>query len=138
MTEREVLTSEKSYVGKGLDRQVIVHTALQVIDRRGSQGLTMRGLGQELGVEAMSLYRYVSGREDLLEAVIAELLDDIRPHMDDLLARTWQGYLQSLAHAVRRIAIPPPSRWSPLAIRPLPGYAHPYAAWNLSRTSCPP
>ena len=83
MTDREVVTSEKSYVGKGLDRQVIVRTALKVIDRRGSQGLTMRGLGQELGVEAMSLYRYVSGREDLLEAVIAELLDDIRPHLDD-------------------------------------------------------
>ena len=27
----------------------------------------MRGLGQELGVEAMALYRYVNSREDLLE-----------------------------------------------------------------------
>ena len=87
MNEGEVVTtSEKSYAGKGLDRQVIVHAALMFIDRRGSQGLTMRGLGQELSVEAMSLYRYVSGREDLLEAVITELLDDIRPHMDELLA----------------------------------------------------
>ena len=69
MNDGEVVTSEKSYAGKGLDRQVIVHTALEFIDRHGSQGLTMRGLGQELGVEAMSLYRYVSGREDLLGLV---------------------------------------------------------------------
>ena len=123
MNEGEVVTSQKSYAGKGLDRQVIVHTALQFIDRRGSQGLTMRGLGQELSVEAMSLYRYVSGREDLLEAVIAELLADIRPHMDELLARTWQGYLQSLAHAVRQIAIEHPGAFPLVATR------HPAAPW---------
>ena len=123
MNEGEVVTSQKSYAGKGLDRQVIVHTALQFIDRRGSQGLTMRGLGQELSVEAMSLYRYVSGREDLLEAVIAELLADIRPNMDELLARTWQGYLQSLAHAVRQIAIEHPGAFPLVATR------HPAAPW---------
>ena len=123
MNEGEVVTSQKSYAGKGLDRQVIVHTALQFIDRRGSQGLTMRGLGQELSVEAMSLYRYVSGREDLLEAVIAQLLADIRPNMDELLARTWQGYLQSLAHAVRQIAIEHPGAFPLVATR------HPAAPW---------
>ena len=123
MNEGEVVTSEKSYAGKGLDREVIVRAALRFIDRRGSQGLTMRGLGQELSVEAMSLYRYVSGREDLLEAVITELLDDIRPHMDELLARTWQGYLQSLAHAVRQIAIEHPAAFPLVATR------HPAAPW---------
>ena len=44
----------------------------------GAQGLTMRGLGQDLGVEAMSLYRYVNGREDLLEAVVTVLLERLR------------------------------------------------------------
>ena len=74
-------------------------------------------------MEAMSLYRYVSGREDLLEAVIAELLADIRPNMDELLARTWQGYLQSLAHAVRQIAIEHPGAFPLVATR------HPAAPW---------
>jgi len=40
-----------------LDRYVVVQAALRFIDRNGAQGLTMRGLGQNLGVEAMSLYR---------------------------------------------------------------------------------
>ena len=58
---------------RGLDREVVVRAALRAIDARGPHSLTMRGLGQDLGVEAMSLYRYVSGREDLLEAVVAQI-----------------------------------------------------------------
>lgn len=52
---------------KRLSRTVIARAAVSYIDRHGLQRLTMRGLGQELGVEAMALYRYVNGREDLLE-----------------------------------------------------------------------
>jgi len=106
-----------------LDRATIVHAALQFIDRGGAQALTMRALGQELGVGAMALYRYVSGREDLLEAVVAELLDGVRQDMDIELSRTWQGYLMSLAHAVRRIAIDHASAFPLVATR------HPAAPW---------
>ena len=62
---------------KRLSRSVIVHAAIGYIDLHSAQRLTMRGLGQELGVEAMALYRHVTGREDLLEAVVAELLDGV-------------------------------------------------------------
>ena len=41
---------------------------------RVSPGLTMRRLGERLGVEAMSLYRYVPGKEDLLDAVVESLV----------------------------------------------------------------
>ena len=60
-----------------LSRELIIETALGQIDRAGAQGLSMRSLAQELGVEAMSLYRYVHGREDLLEGVIALLLGQL-------------------------------------------------------------
>jgi AcrR family transcriptional regulator len=108
---------------KGLDRAVIVQAALQAIDRDGAQGLTMRGLGQDLGVEAMALYRYVTGREDLLEAVVAVLLDGLDQDLDDQLTETWQGYLQALAHAVRRIAVEHPAAFPLVATR------HPAAPW---------
>jgi TetR/AcrR family transcriptional regulator, tetracycline repressor protein len=119
-TEKE--TAEKPYAGKGLDREVIVQAALDSIDRNGSQGLTMRGLALDLGVEAMSLYRYVAGREDLLEAVVAVLLKDL-VNLDEQLGRTWQGYLQGLAHAVRRIAVEHPAAFPLVATR------HPAAPW---------
>jgi len=108
---------------RGLDREVVVRAALRAIDARGPHNLTMRGLGQDLGVEAMSLYRYVSGREDLLEAVVALLLDSFRDDLDETIAGTWQGYLQTLAHAVRRIAVEHPAAFPLVATR------HPAAPW---------
>jgi TetR/AcrR family tetracycline transcriptional repressor len=122
MPTAEKGVAENTYAGKGLDRDVIVQAALDSIDRDGSQGLTMRGLGQDLGVEAMSLYRYVSGREDLLEAVVAMLLEGLTD-LDEQLGKTWQGYLQGLAHAVRRIAVEHPAAFPLVATR------HPAAPW---------
>ena len=106
-----------------LDRDLIVGAALRFIDRDGAQRLTMRALAQDLGVGAMSLYRHVSGREDLLEAVVADLLDGVQRDLDDELAQTWQGYLQTLAHAVRRIAVEHASAFPLVATR------HPAAPW---------
>jgi len=100
-----------------------VAAALRYIDEHGAQGLTMRGLGQQLGVEAMSLYRFVHGREDLLEAVVTQLLEGLRDDLDGQLGETWQGYLQTMAHAVRRIAI----EHSPAF--PLVATRHPAAPW---------
>lgn len=109
---------------KGLDRTTIVDTALRFIDRDGAQGLTMRALAQELDVVPMALYRYVHGREDLLEAVVARLLDGVRRDLDDELARgSWQGYLQTLATSVRRIVV------DHAAAFPLVATRHPSAPW---------
>jgi TetR/AcrR family transcriptional regulator, tetracycline repressor protein len=114
--------AENTYAGKGLDRDVIVRAALDSIDRNGAQGLTMRGLALDLGVEAMSLYRYVAGREDLLEGVVTLLLEGLTD-LDEQLGQTWQGYLQGLAHAVRRIAVDHPAAFPLVATR------HPAAPW---------
>lgn len=106
-----------------LDRQLIVQAAISFIDRVGAQRLTMRALAHDLKVAPMALYRYISGREDLLEAVVAELLDGVRRDADDELERTWQGYLLALAHAVRRVAIEHASAFPLVATR------HPAAPW---------
>jgi AcrR family transcriptional regulator len=122
MPTAEKNAAENTYASKGLDRDVIVRAALDSIDRHGAQGLTMRGLALDLGVEAMSLYRYVAGREDLLEAVVALLLEGLSD-LDEQLGQTWQGYLQGLAHAVRRIAVEHPAAFPLVATR------HPAAPW---------
>ncbi|MGI3786288.1 MAG: TetR/AcrR family transcriptional regulator C-terminal domain-containing protein [Janthinobacterium lividum] len=123
VTDVEALRLQTARPTRGLDREVVVRAALRAIDERGPHNLTMRGLGQDLGVEAMSLYRYVSGREDLLEAVVALLLEDFRSDLDETIAGTWQGYLQALAHAVRRIAVEHPAAFPLVATR------HPAAPW---------
>lgn len=106
-----------------LSRELIVETALGQIDDSGTQSLSMRTLAQELGVEAMSLYRYVHGKEDLLEGVVALLMGNLTSSLDDELAEHWQGFLQTVAHQVRRIAIDHPRAFPLVATR------HPSAPW---------
>ncbi len=106
-----------------LDRELIVATAIDFMDTHGVQGLTMRKLGAELGVEAMSIYRYIPGREDLLEAVVAHLLEGLTDRLDPDLTETWQGYVQAYAHEIRDVAMAHPS------IFPLVATKHPAVPW---------
>lgn len=107
----------------GLSRDQVVGAALGMIDEQGTRNLTMRGLGKRIGVEAMSLYRYVSGREDLLEAIVDRLLQGIREQLDDAVPTSWQEYLQNLAHSVRDLALAHPRAFPLIATR------HPAAPW---------
>lgn len=56
---------------RSLTLTVIADAALRVLDAEGVAGLSMRTVAGELGIGTMSLYRYVSDR-DQLEAVIVE------------------------------------------------------------------
>jgi TetR/AcrR family tetracycline transcriptional repressor len=109
--------------GPRLSRELVVATALDQIDRQGPAGLSMRSLAQELNVEAMSLYRYVHGKEDLLEGVVASLMADLTSHLEEAEGMHWQEFLQSVAHAVRKIATEHPKAFPLVATR------HPAAPW---------
>lgn len=60
-----------------LNRDRIAASALALIDANGLTGLSMRKLGAELGVEAMSLYHYIENKNDLLDAVADHLYGEI-------------------------------------------------------------
>jgi TetR/AcrR family tetracycline transcriptional repressor len=111
---------------QALSRDRIIETAIQFVDKRGLTALTMRRLGNELDVEAMSLYRYVNGREDLLEGIVDHLVAQLHlPSADEQLQPTggWQAYLQWLAHGVRQLARKHPDAFPLIATR------HPAAPW---------
>ena len=55
----------------------IVDAAVHYIDANCLDDLSMRRLGAELGVEAMSLYRYFPSKAALLEAVVSRMLRDV-------------------------------------------------------------
>jgi AcrR family transcriptional regulator len=61
-----------------LTRERILETALELADRAGVEAVTMRKLGDELGFEAMSLYRYVGNKHDLLGGMLDLVLDEWR------------------------------------------------------------
>ncbi|WP_043497375.1 TetR/AcrR family transcriptional regulator [Georgenia sp. SUBG003] len=108
-----------------LSRARILQEALAVVDEEGLQALSMRRLGAQLGVEAMSLYRYVSGREDLLEALVSHLTDGLRRTTETpvRVEDGWQAYIQWLAHEVRGVAHAHPQLFPLVATR------HPAAPW---------
>lgn len=103
-----------------LDRGRILAAAITFIDDEGLPGLTMRRLGRSLGVEAMSLYRYIPGREELLDGVVDTIINEIYDDEDilDSPRHGWQDYLQRLAHGVRRIALTHPKAFPLVASRP--------------------
>jgi AcrR family transcriptional regulator len=104
-----------------LDRDRIVRAAVDFIDEYGLPGLSMRRLGGLLGVEAMSLYRYVPGRENLLDAVVQKILDEMLAD-EEIIERPengWQDFLQRLAHGVRRVALAHPKAFPLVASRPV-------------------
>lgn len=104
-----------------LSRHRVVMSAVEFVEDQGLAALTMRRLGERLGVEAMSLYRYVPSREDLLDAVVEEIVGEMKTDPDVLEAPQdgWQDFLQRLAHGVRRVALSHPKAFPLVASRPL-------------------
>src|SRR3989442_10616094 len=62
-----------------LSRERILRVAINLADRNGIDSLSMRKLGQELGVEAMSLYSHVANKDDLLDGMVDVVFGEIGP-----------------------------------------------------------
>lgn len=61
-----------------LSRARVLQAALELADASGVEALTMRRLGDELGFEAMSLYRHVASKRDLLDGMLDLVLAECR------------------------------------------------------------
>jgi AcrR family transcriptional regulator len=60
-----------------LSRERVLRAAVTLADRGGIEAVTMRRLGQELGVEAMSLYKHVANKDDVLDGMVDLVVGDI-------------------------------------------------------------
>src|ERR1700726_4870296 len=60
-----------------LTRERILQAAIRLADRDGIESLSMRKLGQELGVEAMSLYNHVRNKVEMLDGMVDEVFSEI-------------------------------------------------------------
>jgi AcrR family transcriptional regulator len=60
-----------------LSRERILRAAIALADAGGIESLSMRKLGQELGVEAMSLYNHVANKDDIEDAIVEIVLNEI-------------------------------------------------------------
>ncbi len=75
--------------------------ALRFVDENGVAALSMRKLGNRLGVEAMSLYEYVASKNDLLDAIADRVASELSlvsaPNQD------WQARIRNAVAAWVRI-----------------------------------
>ena len=78
-----------------LDREVILTAALDIIDSRGAEALTMRALATHLESGTTTLYRHFTNRAALIAAVIDRVLGEID---SDAPSGTWQQVCKFLAH----------------------------------------
>jgi AcrR family transcriptional regulator len=85
-----------------LTRERVLQAAVDLADRDGLDGLSMRRLGQELGVEAMALYRHVRDKDDLLDGIIEVVVGQIdRPKP----VKDWTTSIRRQVMAARRVML---------------------------------
>jgi AcrR family transcriptional regulator len=60
-----------------LNRERVVIAAMDLADQVGLDALSMRKLGQELGVEAMALYHHFTSKEDLVDAMVDAVFAEV-------------------------------------------------------------
>ncbi|HLW95812.1 MAG TPA: TetR/AcrR family transcriptional regulator C-terminal domain-containing protein [Solirubrobacteraceae bacterium] len=99
-----------------LSRQAILAGALALLDREGADALTMRRLGSELGVEAMSLYRHVKDRDELLEGLADFLATELEPRRGEV---DWPDALRTFAGELRALARRHPAAFGLVGMRVL-------------------
>jgi AcrR family transcriptional regulator len=85
-----------------LTRERVLQAAVDLADRDGLEGLSMRKLGQELGVEAMALYRHVRDKDDLLDGVVEAIVGQVeRPKP----GKDWKASIRRQVMAARRVML---------------------------------
>ncbi len=105
----------------GLSKQRVVVEAVRLADSEGVDGLSMRRLAGELGAGAMSLYHYVASKEELLDAMIDSVFEEIElpPEQTD-----WQSAIRQRAVSARQVLARHPWAIGRMESRTSPGLAN--------------
>ncbi|MFI6322439.1 TetR/AcrR family transcriptional regulator C-terminal domain-containing protein [Nonomuraea sp. NPDC050556] len=84
----------------GLSRHMLIETALRLLDEVGLEGLTVRRLATELGVQSPALYWHIRTKQELLDGMADEIVlaAGMGPPRE---GESWQEWLMRRAHAYR-------------------------------------
>jgi AcrR family transcriptional regulator len=100
---------------EALTRQRILGAALALVDREGLEAISMRRVGEALGVEAMSLYHHVANKAEILDGIFEAVLDELPPIEP---SASWQACLRERAHGLRAVLRAHPQVLPLFATRP--------------------
>jgi AcrR family transcriptional regulator len=98
MAVKEATTVERR---EPLNRERVLAAAVELADREGIDALSMRRLGQELGVEAMALYNHVANKDDLLNGMADAVVGEV--DLADGTDGDWKTTARNRILAARRV-----------------------------------
>ncbi len=124
-------TDTDTVVRVPLSRDRILRTAVAVADRGGLDAVTMRGVADELGVEAMSLYHHVANKEAMLdgtvEVVMAEIMAEVDPRAVPDDPADWKYMMRARILGAREVMLRHP--WAPAVIESRTSISPSVAVW---------
>jgi AcrR family transcriptional regulator len=85
-----------------LTRERVLRAAIGLADEAGIESLSMRKLGQELRVEAMSLYNHVANKDDILNAIVDMVVSEIEPPSPEA---DWKSALRQSAKSAYEVLL---------------------------------
>jgi AcrR family transcriptional regulator len=112
-----------------LSRQRVLAAAMDLADAEGISAITMRRLAADLGVEAMSLYYHVPGKQGLLDGLTEAVLDEINAAVAARVRPEdpWPTALRHRCLAAREVMVS--HRWAPALLgsrSSIPAGMYPY------------
>ena len=106
---------------KPLTTERVLQAAVALADREGVGSLSMRRLARELGVEAMSLYHHVPGKQALLDGMVDLVFGEIELPADD---GGWRAAMRRRAVSAREVLARHPWAIALMESRRTPGPAN--------------
>jgi AcrR family transcriptional regulator len=104
-----------------LSRERVLRAAVAMADEHGIEALTMRALGQDLGVEAMSLYNHVDNKADILSGIVGVVCDEIVAAVNEIPPpddpAEWKPVVRARILRAREVLLQ--HRWAPAQLETL-------------------
>ncbi|MGH2948361.1 MAG: TetR/AcrR family transcriptional regulator [Solirubrobacteraceae bacterium] len=107
MSTRQAKATKARIARPRLTRERVLVEALRLIDDEGLDALTMRALGNRLGVEAMSIYNHVADKAALRAGIVELLWEELERSVEE--GEDWRDSLRSLARRERALATDHPN-----------------------------
>ena len=104
-----------------LTRARVLRAALELADEGGTAALTMERIGRRLGVEAMSLYRHVRNKDDILDGIVDLVFAEVELPAD---RSNWRTVLRAQSISTRAALRRHPWAITLMELRMTPGPAN--------------
>jgi AcrR family transcriptional regulator len=94
-----------------LSRDLVLRRAVALADAEGIEAVSMRKLAQALGVEAMSLYNHVAGKDEVLDGMVEQVIAEIPL---PLAGADWRAEMLRRGEGAHGVMMAHP--WAPLLV----------------------